>query len=289
MRVGVVAVTLGIAAAACGRAAHARRAPRSISAVVDERPPVAWNGAVADGLALVVGEDDRFVARADGLRLAGHRTIAVARAPGGNGFVVRGIVDVLDDRGAPIARDRAIETRVDGRVDGPRPARGRVEIDLLDTTWDGRPDPLPARLARTRRIRFEDATLVRPSRRPDTILERRGGEDRPVGGGLAVRASTGSPPSLRLWLARPDGSRLSIDAVTAEPDGVIVRGSSPSYGRVALAIRGSCRVTGGGAAPVRRRLSLWITPDGVARVTVDGVLEARFTGTRLRPREAPLR
>src|SRR5687768_3764783 len=89
---------------------NAQGKPRKITAVVDDTPPVVWNGAIGDGFALIVGDDDRFVATTRSLRLVGHRSIDVTRAQGGMELIVRGIVDVLDENGAPIARDRAIET-----------------------------------------------------------------------------------------------------------------------------------------------------------------------------------
>lgn len=241
--------------------------------------PVVWGEAHSgDGRFAMSAELVQASFALDGKPVSLARVRVVSFAPGAGADVAAEIVaDIVDERGLPVARDRAARIAVAG---------GRATLSLLATTLDGRPDP---GVAAGRSITFADVTLGAPSRAPDRALEVTESGAHPIGARVDAVAVDGEVDRVELDLIvrRADGSELHVDGVrldAARQGGVVVRGATQSHGRVALAVWGRCDVRDADGRTVAedRPVQLYILPGGVTQVAIDGVVRLELRGTRLK-------
>lgn len=129
-------------------------------------------------------------------------------------------------------------------------------------------------------------TLGRPSRPPRQVVELDDAIERPIGGGVAVRACDHGPRGdqverLFVQIERPDGGTFVVRGVrldAAQQGGVVVDDVTPGLGRVAMAMWGRCDVVDEDEREVARDVpfTLWVDGRGEVHVRVDGLFHAIF-------------
>jgi hypothetical protein len=179
-----------------------------------------------------------------------------------------GLVDVTDESGRTIARDRACVVEI---------ADGRAIVAVTGLGFDGDEQPVPGRPHGWLALSFPEVQLGDPTGDPARFVEKVGGGERPVGGLIELDVVDGAPDFARravLAVQRPDGGslvigKLSLDKVSFE---------------AGVELHGHCDVTDAHGKSIADgvQISVFATKGGDVRVQIPGIFDVLARGATVR-------